>query len=88
MNLTQIRPDDIVRVDRKGRVFEALVLARRRGELQIRPIQPGVTFTRARAREVICHWSKRGRPRRSRARAAEAQRGQAGGDRGGGEAQR
>jgi hypothetical protein len=41
MNLTKIRPDDIVRVDRKGRVFEALMLAKRRASSRLGPIHPG-----------------------------------------------
>ena len=53
-----------MRVDKKGRVFEALVLAKTKGELEIEPIECGITCTTASAREVICHWAKRGRPRR------------------------
>ena len=64
MELASVRPDDIVRVDKKGRVFEAFVLRKRSGGLEIAPIQRGVTYTTASAREVICHWAKRGRPRR------------------------
>ena len=64
MQLVSARPDDFVRVDKKGRVFEALVLAKRKGELEIEPIPRGITYTTASAREVMCHWAKRGRPRR------------------------
>jgi hypothetical protein len=64
MQLAPVRPGDIVRVNKKGRVFEALVRAKRKGELEIEPIQRGITYTTASAREVICHWAKRGRPRR------------------------
>jgi hypothetical protein len=63
MELTSVRPGDIVRVNKRGRVFEALVLDKRRGELQIEPIQRGISYTTAAAREVICHGAKRGRPR-------------------------
>jgi hypothetical protein len=63
MNLAAVRPDDIVRVNKKGRVFEAFVLAKTAGKLDIEPIQRGITYTTASAREVICHWAKRGRPR-------------------------
>ena len=63
MELASVRPEDIVRVDKKGRVFEAFVLAKRGGGLEIEPIQRGVSYTSASAREVICHWAKRGRPR-------------------------
>jgi hypothetical protein len=69
MQLASVRPDDIVRVNKKGRVFEAFVLAKGKGELEIEPIQRGITYTTASAREVICHWAKRGRlrPRRPQA---------------------
>ena len=66
MQLASVRPDDIVRVNKKGRVFEALVLGKRRGQLEIEPIQRGISYTTASAREVICHWAKRGRPRNRR----------------------
>jgi hypothetical protein len=65
MQLAAVRPDDIVRVNKKGRVFAALVLAKREGRLEIEPLQRGITYTTASAREVICHWAKRGRPRSS-----------------------
>lgn len=63
MQLASVRPDDIVRVNKKGRVFEALVLGKRKGRLEIEPLQRGITYTTASAPEVICHWAKRGRPR-------------------------
>jgi len=53
-----VRPDDIVRVNKMGRVFEALVLAKRKGELELERIQRGITYTTASAREVICHWPR------------------------------
>ncbi len=75
MELASIRPGDIVRVDKKGRVFEAFVLEKHKGGLEIEPIQRGVSYTSASAREVICHWAKRGRPRgRSDGRVPEASR--------------
>ena len=75
MELASVRADDIVRVSRKGRVFEAFVLAKSKGQLDIEPIQRGITYTTASAREVICHWAKRGRPRdRGPARPREASR--------------
>ncbi len=75
MELASIRPGDIVRVDKKGRVFEAFVLGKHKGELEIEPIQRGVTYTSASAREVVCHWAQRGRRRSSGpTRAGEASR--------------
>lgn len=38
MQLASVTRDDIVRVDKKGRVFEAHVLGKRRGGLEIEPI--------------------------------------------------
>ena len=66
MQLATVKPGDIVRVDKKGRVFEAFVLAKRDGVLEIEPIQRGISYTTASAREVICHWARRGRPRTRR----------------------
>lgn len=63
MELASIRPGDIVRVDKKGRGFEAFVLEKHKGGLEIEPIQRGVTYTSASAREVVCHWAQRGRRR-------------------------
>ena len=63
MELASIRPGDIVRVDKKGRVFEAFVLEKHKGGLEIEPIQRGVSYTSASAREVVCQWAQRGRRR-------------------------
>jgi hypothetical protein len=63
MQLATVRPGDIVRVDKKGRVFEAFVLAKRDRVVDIEPIPRGISYTTASAREVICHWARRGRPR-------------------------
>lgn len=61
MTLAGIKPGDIVRIDRKGRVFEAFVREKADGQLKIAPIVPQVTYTTASAREVIGHWGRRGR---------------------------
>jgi hypothetical protein len=68
MHLAAVKVGDIVRVDKKGRVFLAFVIAKSPGELKLEPIQRGVTYTSASAREVVCHWAKRGRPRGKPAR--------------------
>ena len=71
MNITGIREDDIVRCDVNGRVFEAFAESRpQAGRLAIRPIHRNVTYTEVTSRQVICHWSKRGRPRKTSAVAA------------------
>jgi glutamate synthase (NADPH) large chain len=48
----------------------AFVLRKRKGGLEIEPHQRGITYTTALARELICHWAKRGRPRRRRQQSA------------------
>jgi hypothetical protein len=42
------------------------VLAKSKGQLEIESIQRGLTYTTASAREVVCHWAMRGRPRTPR----------------------
>ncbi len=75
MELASIRPGDIVRVDKKGRVFEAFVLEKHKVGLEIEPIGRGVSYTSASAREVVCHWAQRGRRHGARpTRAGEASR--------------
>ena len=59
MQLTRIREDDVVYVDKRGNRFLALVIGTARGELTIKPIDRRVTYRMATAREVIGHWSKR-----------------------------
>jgi hypothetical protein len=58
-----IAPGDIVRVDRKGRRFLAHVVAvdqRESGrfELELRPIERGITYRQASVREVVDVWRK------------------------------
>lgn len=67
MRLEGIEAGDIVEVDRLGRRFHALVTgaggAGGGGGLAIQPLDRKVTYRSCRAREVVGHWSKRGRPR-------------------------
>lgn len=61
-----IAPGDIVEIDKKGRRFHALVTTvdqrdSGRFELELRPLERGITFRQATVREVIGVW------RRSRA---------------------
>jgi hypothetical protein len=57
MRLQNIRVGDIVRVDKKGRMFHAFVNRKDGRELQITPIEHGISYRLATAREVIGHWS-------------------------------
>jgi hypothetical protein len=58
-----IAPGDIVSVDRKGRRFHAHVVsvAQResgRFELELRPLERGITYRQASVREVVDVWRK------------------------------
>ena len=63
MRLDSISPGDIVRVSVRGRVFHALVRGTAPGGLQVEPLERGVNYRQVKARDVLEHWSKRGRPR-------------------------
>jgi hypothetical protein len=65
MRLEGIDMGDIVEVDRLGRRFHAIVTGRGAGgsDLAIQPLDRKVTYRSCRAREVVGHWAKRGRPR-------------------------
>lgn len=68
MRLEGIEAGDIVEVDRLGRRFHAIVTggsgaAGGGGGLAIQPLDRKVTYRSCRAREVVGHWAKRGRPR-------------------------
>jgi hypothetical protein len=63
MRLEGIETGDIVEVDRLGRRFYALVSGNAPGGLSIQPVDRKITYRSCRAREVMGHWSKRGRPR-------------------------
>ena len=66
MNLANVRVDDIVRCDVKGRQFLAIVTeAAHDGALSIKPITRDNHFT-ATSRQVVEHWRKAGRPRHNR----------------------
>jgi hypothetical protein len=63
MRLEGIEVGDIVEIDRLGRRFHAIVLGGAPGGLAVQPLDRKVTYRSCRAREVVSHWSKRGRPR-------------------------
>ncbi|WP_249012357.1 hypothetical protein [Conexibacter sp. DBS9H8] len=62
MRLEGIETGDIVEVDRLGRRFHALVSGNAPGGLAIQPLDRRVSYRSCRAREVVTHWSRRGRP--------------------------
>lgn len=61
--LADIRLNDIVEVDKKGRKFRADVRDKTGVGLTIRPIDSRITYTTATAREVRRHWRLAGRPK-------------------------
>jgi hypothetical protein len=63
MRLEGIENGDIVEIDRMGRRFHALVSGAAPGGLAIQPLDRRVTYRSCRAREVVAHWARRGRPR-------------------------
>jgi hypothetical protein len=65
MRLEGIETGDIVEVDRLGRRFHALVSGNALDGLSIQPLDRKISYRTCRAREVMGHWSKRGRPRTS-----------------------
>jgi len=58
VNLSTVRPDDIVLVDKRGSRFHAHVERKGVGELALRPIERGIPYRAASAREVLAHWRK------------------------------
>lgn len=63
MRLEGISSGDIVEVDRLGRRFHAIVTGSAPGGLALQPLDRKVSYRSCRAREVVGHWAKRGRPR-------------------------
>lgn len=56
MQLGSIRVGDVVRVDRKGRRFMALVTDKQDRELTVMPCDSRISYRSATSREVIGHW--------------------------------
>lgn len=71
MTLQSIHEGDIVRVNRKGRVFLADVTGKEKGLLRIRPHDRNNTYFEAKASEVQAHWRKMGKVRRQEREHAE-----------------
>lgn len=53
----------MVRVSAQGRVFHAVVRGSVLGGLDVDPIERGITVRRVKARDVVEHWARAGRPR-------------------------
>ncbi len=63
MRLEGIEGGDIIEVDRLGRRFHAIVSGNAPGGLAIQPLDRKISYRTCRARDVVGHWSKQGRPR-------------------------
>jgi hypothetical protein len=63
VRLDGIQAGDIVEVNRLGRRFHAFVTGDADGGLSVQPLDRRVSYRTCRARDVIAHWSKRGRSR-------------------------
>jgi len=63
VRLGSINPGDIVRVSVRGRMFHAVVKGTANDGLQVEPIERNISYRQIKARDVLEHWAKRGRPR-------------------------
>jgi hypothetical protein len=62
MKTASVRPLDLVRCDRLGRRFWALVTGHEGGALTLAPVTRNVTYYRVSSREVLEHYARRPRP--------------------------
>ena len=69
MRLTAIKPGDIVRCDKKGRIFHAKVAgAGPAGTLRVLPLERNISYRHVTASEIADHWSHSVGTRRSKRR--------------------
>lgn len=63
MRIRGVETGDIVRVDRRGRIFHALVRGTNPdGGLSLEPLDRRITWRSCSAREVKAHWRRAGKP--------------------------
>ena len=67
MNLAPIKPGDIVRIDKRGQKFIAIVTEKHKGEVVVVPELRHITYRTAKSREIKEHWKKAGRYYRKKA---------------------
>jgi hypothetical protein len=65
VRLANVLVGDIVLVNRKGRVFHAVVTRTEPHGLGLEPIEKRITYRQCSAHDVVGHWSRRGRPQTS-----------------------
>lgn len=61
MRLAQIRPGDVVLVDKKGRRVHGLISEVDESGVRFEPLCPNTSWCHADAREIIGHWRRMGR---------------------------
>ncbi len=71
VRMSSISPGDIVRVSVRGRIFHGVVKGTVPGGLQVEPIERNISYRQIKARDVLEHWAKRGRPRAEAEAAAD-----------------
>lgn len=64
MQLSSIRPGDIVLCNVRGHIFHAEVTGKLPRKLRVEPITANVTYREAKASEVVRHW-RAPRPRKA-----------------------
>jgi hypothetical protein len=65
VRLANVLVGDIVLVNRKGRVFHAVVTRTEPQGLGLDPIEKRITYRQCTAHDVIGHWTRRGKPQAS-----------------------
>jgi hypothetical protein len=66
MRITAIKPGDIVRCNKKGRLFHAAVSgAGPAGTLRVQPIERNISYRHVTAAEITDHWTHIVTPRRA-----------------------
>jgi hypothetical protein len=62
VRLANVLVGDIVLVNRKGRVFHAIVTGSEGRVLHVDPIDKRISYRQCGSHDVVGHWSRRGRP--------------------------
>jgi hypothetical protein len=64
VRLRGIAAEDVVLVNKRGRIFHAIVAGQLpSGELRIQPLDRRISYRHAAAREIAGHWARQERPR-------------------------
>lgn len=58
MELAKVKEGDVVKINKKGRIFIAEITEKSRGQVNFKALSPNISYTTATAREVIGHYTK------------------------------